>query len=274
MGEIQRSGTEALAALLTRAREDAGLTRRELAERTGLSYPYVSQLETGYRGPSADAMQRLTEVLGVPVDAMVTAMTERDLPRSRASKPGPTSRPRVRSARWLANPDWVPPDHRPVLPRPRPSLRGYCPPRPCPRLPPPGPRLTSVRGPRRTRAPRQRNLPAGARPSSPTSCWPTLRHLPRPTAATWWPRSSPDSANSRRTNGWRPSRRSRTPWCAWLSPMRPAVRRSLPKPEPLDRAHAIGCRRRRIVHMAPAARGPGTLYPSRNRAERRTPPVR
>jgi transcriptional regulator with XRE-family HTH domain len=113
VGEIQRSGTEALAALLTRAREDAGVTRRELAERTGLSYPYISQLETGYRGPSPEAMQRLTEVLGVPVDAMVAAMAERDTPRPRMHKPSPRTGPTQPAAfqtpsRWIANPAWAP----------------------------------------------------------------------------------------------------------------------------------------------------------------------
>ncbi len=261
MGEIQRSGTEALAALLTRAREDAGLTRRELSERTGLSYPYVSQLETGYRGPSADAMQRLTEVLGVPVDAMVAAMTERDLPRSRRAS-------QVRRAgRVHGRPDgWpIPTGCRrttwPVLPRPRPSL-----PAPRPRLRPP-PRHFGTRSAHARAAASQ--PPAGARPSSPTSCWPTLRHLPRPTAATWWPRSSPDSANSRRTNGWPPSRRSRTPWCAWLSPMRPASPTIPPKPEPLDRRQALGASSESCTGTS--ARGPGTRYSNR---ERRTPPVR
>ena len=125
MGEIQRSGTEALAALLTRAREDAGVTRRELAERTGLSYPYISQLETGYRGPSPEAMQRLTEVLGVPVDAMVAAMAERDTPRPRMQKQSPRTGPAQPAAhqpsahqtpsRWIANPAWAPADERETL---------------------------------------------------------------------------------------------------------------------------------------------------------------
>jgi len=118
VGDIQRSGTAALAALLTRAREDAALTRRELAERTGLSYPYISQLETGYRGPSAEAMQRLTEALGVPVEAMVTAMADRDTPHPRMNKPNPRTgtaqRPPAqpsaykKQSQWFANPAWAP----------------------------------------------------------------------------------------------------------------------------------------------------------------------
>jgi transcriptional regulator with XRE-family HTH domain len=112
-GEIQRSGTDALAALLTRAREGAGLTRRDLAERAGLSYPYVSQLETGYRGPSPEAMQRLTEVLGVPVEAMVAALAERDTPHPRMPKPAQRSAPSptpadTKRSRWIANPAWAP----------------------------------------------------------------------------------------------------------------------------------------------------------------------
>ncbi len=50
---------------LTEQRNEAGLTRAELAERAGISYPYVSQLETGYRNPSAAVVQALSVALSV-----------------------------------------------------------------------------------------------------------------------------------------------------------------------------------------------------------------
>jgi transcriptional regulator with XRE-family HTH domain len=127
MGDIQRSGTDAFARLLTEAREAAGLSRRELAEQTGLSYPYVSQLETGYRGPSPEAMQRLTDVLGIPVEAMVAAMAEREALPNRPNRPNrpqqrpteayktaptasPPSSPLATPAGrgWVTNPAWTP----------------------------------------------------------------------------------------------------------------------------------------------------------------------
>jgi transcriptional regulator with XRE-family HTH domain len=50
---------------LAEAREAAGLSRYDLAEACGISYPYVSQLETGYRNPSAAVVQALSVALDV-----------------------------------------------------------------------------------------------------------------------------------------------------------------------------------------------------------------
>lgn len=44
------------------------LSRRELAERAEVSYPYVSQIETGDREPSIRTMRKLAEVLQVPAE--------------------------------------------------------------------------------------------------------------------------------------------------------------------------------------------------------------
>ncbi|MGZ5374689.1 MAG: helix-turn-helix domain-containing protein [Aeromicrobium sp.] len=57
------------AVLLKLHRERMGWTRADLARESGLSYPYVSQLETGMRKPSRKAALELARALGV--DAQV-----------------------------------------------------------------------------------------------------------------------------------------------------------------------------------------------------------
>lgn len=46
-------------------RKAAGMTRYDLADACGISYPYVSQLETGYRNPSASVVQALSVALSL-----------------------------------------------------------------------------------------------------------------------------------------------------------------------------------------------------------------
>ena len=57
-------GTE-LGRFLEHRRGELGLTRRELATRADLSYPYISQLETGDREPALKALHKLAPVLQV-----------------------------------------------------------------------------------------------------------------------------------------------------------------------------------------------------------------
>ena len=61
----KKLGNEEFGAWLMAKRTDAGLSRYDVAERCGISYPYVSQLETGYRNPSAAVVQALSVALGV-----------------------------------------------------------------------------------------------------------------------------------------------------------------------------------------------------------------
>ena len=48
-------------------RLELGLSRRDVADRSELSYPYVSQLETGDREPALKAMRALAPVLEIRV---------------------------------------------------------------------------------------------------------------------------------------------------------------------------------------------------------------
>lgn len=52
-------------------RETAGLTQRELGERIGISGPAVAMWETGENRPSLTNLEKLADVLGVSIDAIL-----------------------------------------------------------------------------------------------------------------------------------------------------------------------------------------------------------
>jgi transcriptional regulator with XRE-family HTH domain len=80
-----------LARLLRGRREQLGLSRRDVVSRTRLSYPYVSQLEGGYRAPSVGSARKLADALDLPVEDVVRAAGG-DLPESQTPTP-PARRP-------------------------------------------------------------------------------------------------------------------------------------------------------------------------------------
>jgi transcriptional regulator with XRE-family HTH domain len=47
-------------------RAERGLERKELAARCGISYPYLSEIESGKKRPSSQALRAIAEALGVP----------------------------------------------------------------------------------------------------------------------------------------------------------------------------------------------------------------
>jgi transcriptional regulator with XRE-family HTH domain len=53
--------------LIRRQRELAELPLRQLAALTGISNPYLSQIEHGLRAPSADVMASIANTLGIPL---------------------------------------------------------------------------------------------------------------------------------------------------------------------------------------------------------------
>lgn len=65
-------------------RDELGMTRKQLAEATGLSYPYIAQIETGYRMPSTRHQVPLTRVLGMSLDELFgdEETPERSAPRA------------------------------------------------------------------------------------------------------------------------------------------------------------------------------------------------
>lgn len=64
--------------VLSEYRKRHGMTRSQLAERSGLSYPYVSQLETGLRKPSRKAGAQLAAALGIDPLALEAALPSDD----------------------------------------------------------------------------------------------------------------------------------------------------------------------------------------------------
>jgi DNA-binding XRE family transcriptional regulator len=52
-------------------RDYRGMTQQELAEKAGISVPYLSQLETGKRKGSLGAMNAIAKALGVTLDDLV-----------------------------------------------------------------------------------------------------------------------------------------------------------------------------------------------------------
>jgi transcriptional regulator with XRE-family HTH domain len=51
-------------------RRAAQLTLRQLAEQTGISNPYLSQIERGLRKPSAEVLQQLSKALRVSAETL------------------------------------------------------------------------------------------------------------------------------------------------------------------------------------------------------------
>lgn len=74
MAESPKTGSDEFGEAVRRARERRGMSRRDLAETTGLSYPYISQIETGYRMPSTPAMRTLADALGLRPDSLFDAL--------------------------------------------------------------------------------------------------------------------------------------------------------------------------------------------------------
>lgn len=89
-----------LARLLRARREELRLSRRDIVDETGLSYPYISQLEGGYRAPSMASARKLADALRLPVE---------DLVRASGGEAGRTTSPRdrSRSTSWITNPAYA-----------------------------------------------------------------------------------------------------------------------------------------------------------------------
>ena len=75
---------EALGRAVQALRAERGLSRADLAERAGLSYSYLSEIETGKKsGTSSKVLYLLAKALGVTVRELMTIAEERVLPAMR-----------------------------------------------------------------------------------------------------------------------------------------------------------------------------------------------
>ena len=62
-----------LGARVRQLRQDRGLTLKALGRESGLSHPFLSQLERGLARPSVGSLERIAQALEVPVSALWTA---------------------------------------------------------------------------------------------------------------------------------------------------------------------------------------------------------
>ena len=70
-GEAEEAGPH-LGRAVRLARTARGLKRREVAQRTGLTYPYLSQIERGVRRPSSRVLRMIADALDMPADELVS----------------------------------------------------------------------------------------------------------------------------------------------------------------------------------------------------------
>ncbi|MGH8875697.1 MAG: helix-turn-helix domain-containing protein [Acidimicrobiia bacterium] len=59
-----------LGAFIRQHRERANLSLRRLADRAGISNPYLSQIERGIRKPSAEILKRLSRALQISAESL------------------------------------------------------------------------------------------------------------------------------------------------------------------------------------------------------------
>ncbi len=70
---------ELFGARLRELREDRGESQRSLAALTGITYPYISEMERGLKVPSLTTIIRLAAALESDVVDLVDVFTGRDL---------------------------------------------------------------------------------------------------------------------------------------------------------------------------------------------------
>jgi len=72
MSEPWDSQMEALGDFIRRRRKQANLSLRQLAEKTRLSNPYLSQIERGLHQPSMRVIKVISEALNVSAETLLT----------------------------------------------------------------------------------------------------------------------------------------------------------------------------------------------------------
>ncbi|MCY7394815.1 MAG: helix-turn-helix domain-containing protein [Nocardioides sp.] len=70
VGDAVNKTVESLGDYLKEQRKGARLSLRQLAELTGVSNPYLSQIERGLRRPSAEVLQQLAKALRISAEQL------------------------------------------------------------------------------------------------------------------------------------------------------------------------------------------------------------
>jgi transcriptional regulator with XRE-family HTH domain len=116
MAARKEPGAEEFGRRLKARREELGLSRRDVVEASGLSYPYVSQLETGYRLPSHKALAALAEALELDPGELSASIPYGEALASSDMRLPRKPRPSGRSQDWHTNPQYVEAAGAPVPP--------------------------------------------------------------------------------------------------------------------------------------------------------------
>ena len=96
MTDLWQAQREALGAFIRQQRKRDGLSLRQLAERTNLSNPYLSQVERGLHQPSVRVLRAISEALNLSAETLlaeaglIDAMTG-DSPDRKRPAPGPAA---------------------------------------------------------------------------------------------------------------------------------------------------------------------------------------
>ncbi|MDN7121472.1 helix-turn-helix domain-containing protein [Nocardioides sp. ChNu-153] len=94
----RKTGDIELGRRIAARRGELGMSRKDLAEVTGLSYPHIAQIETGYRLPSAKHQPMLSKVLGMSLDELFGVTDDLPVEPLRMSAPPTRTAPRRRGA--------------------------------------------------------------------------------------------------------------------------------------------------------------------------------
>lgn len=81
----EKEADEALGRAIKVLRTARGLGRRELAERAGVSYPYLSEIENGSKPGSPRVLRAIAEALDAPLHELMAAADELQPPPARAA---------------------------------------------------------------------------------------------------------------------------------------------------------------------------------------------
>jgi transcriptional regulator with XRE-family HTH domain len=93
-------GAEDFGRRLKARRHELGLSRRDVVAASGLSYPYVSQLESGYRLPSHKSVAMLASALELEPSELSAALPYPDVSASPMSASARAEDP------WRSNPSY------------------------------------------------------------------------------------------------------------------------------------------------------------------------
>jgi transcriptional regulator with XRE-family HTH domain len=106
-GTSGKTGSRALGDLIKRRREELGISRQHLAERTGLPYPTLAQIETAYRKASPSRLRVIADALGLSSADLFDVLTSDQLESTEPSVTPVGSSPRPARGQWISNPAYA-----------------------------------------------------------------------------------------------------------------------------------------------------------------------